>query len=123
MIALKRQSTLAELGLSYEIVGNGSSIIRQCPATGCSIEKSGVVLLYTDDATEPQYVDVPDLLGKTAAEAEELLRNAGLNVVTIGASAESSDAIVQFQSEQAGSSVEKGTVITLTMTTDDQTGW
>lgn len=119
----KAKSTLAELGLSYEIVGNGSSIIRQCPATGCSIEKSGVVLLYTDDATEPQCVDVPDLLGKTAAEAEELLRNAGLNVVTIGASAESSDAIVQFQSEQTGSSVEKGTVITLTMTTDDQTGW
>jgi len=117
------KSILAELGLSCEVVGNGSSIIRQCPATGFSIEKSGIVLLYTDDATEPQYVEVPDLLGKTAVESEEALREAGLNLVTIGASAENSGAIVQFQSEQAGSSVEKGTVITLTMVLDDQAGW
>ena len=117
------KSMLAELGLSCEVVGNGSSIIRQCPATGFSIEKSGIVLLYTDDATEPQYVEVPDLLGKTAVESEEALREAGLNLVTIGASAENSGAIVQFQSEQAGSSVEKGTVITLTMVLDDQAGW
>ena len=66
--------------------------------------------------------EVPDLLNKTAAEAEILLRDAGLNIVTIGASAENAEARVQFQSEQAGTSVEKGTVVSLTMTIGGQTG-
>ncbi len=116
------KTTLSELGLEYEVIGSGDSIIRQCPATGSSVEKGGVVLLYTDTDAELQYVEVPDVLEKTAAEAEEILRNAGLNVVTIGVSAENSEAKVQFQSDPAGTSVEKGTVISLTMTINDQTG-
>ncbi len=116
------KSALAERGLEYEIVGNGTAVIRQCPATGSSISKGGIVLLYTDDATEPQYVDVPDVLNMTAAEAEIALRNAGLNIVTIGASADNAEARVQFQSEQAGAQVETGTVISLTMTISDSTG-
>ncbi|MGN0631139.1 MAG: penicillin-binding transpeptidase domain-containing protein [Ruminococcus sp.] len=116
------KTILMELGLEYEVVGTGSSVIRQCPATGFSIAKGGIVLLYTDDAAEPQYVEVPDVIDKSAAEAEIALRNAGLNVVTIGASAENANAKVQFQSEQQGTQVEKGTVVTLTMSINDQTG-
>lgn len=116
------KSTLMELGLEYELIGTGTSVIRQCPATGFSIAKGGIVLLYTDDAAEPQYVDVPNVIDMSASEAEVALRNAGLNVVTIGASAENINAKVQFQSEQSGSQVEKGTVVTLTMSINDQTG-
>ncbi len=116
------QSELTELGLEYEVIGTGTTVIRQCPATGSSVGKGGLVLLYTDDATEPQYVEVPDLLNMTAAEADVVLEEAGLNVVTIGATAENANATVQFQSEQAGSFVEKGTVISLTMTIKDLTG-
>ena len=39
----------------------------------------------------------------------------GLNIVTMGASSDNADAKVQFQSEPAGTSVEVGTVINLTM--------
>ncbi len=116
------KETLAGLGLEYEVVGEGTSVIRQCPPTGSSIAKNGIVLLYTDDAMEPQYVKVPDLLDRTAAEADILLQQAGLNIVTIGASAENANAKVQFQSEPADTMVERGTVISLTMTINDQTG-
>ncbi len=116
------QQTLTELGLEYEVVGDGTSIVRQCPRTGSSISKGGIVLLYTDDATEPRYVEVPDVLGKTAAEADTILQQAGLNIVTIGASADNAEAKVQFQSEPEGQLVEVGTVISLTMTINDQTG-
>lgn len=116
------KSELTELGLEYEVIGTGTSIIRQCPATGFSMAKGGLVLLYTDSEADPQYVDVPNLLEMTAAEAEIALRNAGLNIVTIGASAENPDARVQFQSEQEGARIEKGTVVTLTMAINDQTG-
>lgn len=116
------KETLDELGLTYEVVGEGTNVIRQCPATGSSVAKGGVVLLYTDNATEVKYAEVPNLLEKTAAEAEQLLQQAGLNIVTIGASAENTDAKVQFQSEPAGTHVELGTVISVTMTINDQTG-
>ncbi len=116
------QAELTALGLEYEIVGTGTTVIRQCPATGSSVRKGGMVLLYTEDAAEPQYVEVPDLQNMTVAEADIALQNAGLNIVTIGVSAENANARVQFQSEQAGSFVEKGTVVTLTMTINDLTG-
>lgn len=116
------KEALTALGLEYEIVGEGTNVIRQCPATGSSIAKGGVVLLYTDDAAEPKYVDVPDTLGMIVAEAEVALRDAGLNIVTIGASADNPNARVQFQSEQVGAQVEMGTVISLTMTISDSTG-
>ncbi|MBO5226894.1 MAG: PASTA domain-containing protein [Ruminococcus sp.] len=116
------KTTLTDLGLEYEIVGSGSTVIRQCPATGSSVAKGGIVLVYTDDASEPQYVEVPDVLNKTAAEAEEILRQAGLNIVTIGVSADNAEARVQFQSEHEGTKVEVGTVVSLTMTISDETG-
>lgn len=116
------KATLTELGLECEVIGTGTSIIRQCPVTGSSMEKGGIVLLYTDTEADLQYVEVPNVLEKTAAEAEVILRNAGLNVVTIGVSAENSEARVQFQSDPEGARVERGTVISLTMTINDQTG-
>jgi stage V sporulation protein D (sporulation-specific penicillin-binding protein) len=116
------EDTLTDLGLQYEVVGDGTAVVKQCPQTGSSVNKGGIVLLYTEESAEPQYVEVPDLIDKTAAEADDLLQQAGLNIVTIGASAENTNAKVQFQSETAGTLVEVGTVVSLTMAINDQTG-
>jgi beta-lactam-binding protein with PASTA domain len=86
------------------------------------IAKGGKVILYTEEDTEPQMVEVPDLLNMTAEEANAALTACGLNIVTMGASSENSEAKVQFQSEVAGSSVEVGTVVSLTLTINDQSG-
>ncbi len=116
------QSTLDDLGLTYEVVGEGTRVISQCPKTGSMIAKGGKVILYTEEDTEPQMVEVPDLLNMTAEEANAALTACGLNIVTMGASSENSEAKVQFQSEVAGSSVEVGTVVSLTLTINDQSG-
>lgn len=115
-------ATLDDMGLSYEIVGEGSSIVSQCPKTGAVIEKGGKVILYTEENTEPEVVEVPNLVGLSAAEANTALTQLGLNIVTMGASSDNADAKVQFQSEPAGTSVEVGTVINLTMSINDQSG-
>ena len=108
-------ATLDDMGLSYEIVGEGSSIVSQCPKTGAVIEKGGKVILYTEENTEPEVVEVPNLVGLSAAEANTALTQLGLNIVTMGASSDNADAKVQFQSEPAGTSVEVGTVINLSL--------
>ncbi len=115
-------ATLDDMGLSYEVVGEGSSVVSQCPKTGAVIEKGGKVILYTEENTEPEVVEVPNLIGLSAAEANTALTQLGLNIVTMGASSDNADAKVQFQSEPAGTSVEVGTVINLTMSINDQSG-
>ena len=115
-------ATLDDMGLSYEVVGEGSSVVSQCPKTGAVIEKGGKVILYTEEDTEPEVVEVPNLIGLSAAEANTALTQLGLNIVTMGASSDNADAKVQFQSEPAGTSVEVGTVINLTMSINDQSG-
>lgn len=115
-------ATLDDMGLSYEVVGEGSSVVSQCPKTGAVIEKGGKVILYTEENTEPEVVEVPNLVGLSAAEANTALTQLGLNIVTMGASSDNADAKVQFQSEPAGTSVEVGTVINLTMSINDQSG-
>lgn len=115
-------ATLDDMGLSYEVVGEGSSVVSQCPKTGAVIEKGGTVILYTEENTEPEVVEVPNLIGLSAAEANTALTQLGLNIVTMGASSDNADAKVQFQSEPAGTSVEVGTVINLTMSINDQSG-
>ena len=56
------------------------------------------------------HTEVPDVSGKSADFARQMLTAAGLNCQVAGDSA----GTVQSQSEAAGSSVQKGTVVTIT---------
>ena len=42
------ESTLAQLGLTYEVVGDGTTVASQSPSTGTSVTKGGKVILYTE---------------------------------------------------------------------------
>jgi len=116
------KTTLEALGLSCEIKGEGDSVIKQCPQTGSAISANGKVILYTDADYTTEYVQVPDVRRFTANDANTALTNRGLNYVSVGASADRSDVLVQSQSVTPGESVEVGTVIELTYMVNDQSG-
>lgn len=116
------KQTLDDLELTYEVIGEGNRVLAQCPQTGTAIQKGGKILLYTEDNVEPKKVVVPNLTGMTADQANQALTANGLNIVTLGASSQNSAAKVQFQSEPAGSTVDIGTVVSLTMIINDQSG-
>lgn len=109
------KATLDQLGLTYEVVGNGDTVLTQSPRTGTNIAKGGKVLLYTEEIIGEELVEVPNLIGMTLEQANETLRYYGLNYVSLGATADSSSATVQYQSEEAGTYVARGSSITLTM--------
>ena len=113
--------TLDELKLSYRIIGEGETVVSQCPATGSSVSAGGSVVLYTDKS-KPEKVEVPDLKGYTASDANEKLANLGLNYISVGASADDSSVLVEHQSIEAGMEVEIGTVVTLTYLVNSQSG-
>ncbi len=109
------EATLEQLGLTYEVIGEGDTVLEQSPMTGTTVAKGGKVLLYTEQGQTRDTVEVPNLLGLTVAQANETLAYYDLNYAVMGASASSEGATVQYQSVEAGSQVARGTSITLTL--------
>lgn len=104
---------LSEAGLSYEVVGSGTSVINQTPPAKSTLSKdNGLVILYTSEDTEEKTATVPSVLGMTAAEANKALANAGFNIHLTGA-LNGSDAVALSQSIAAGTTAPKGTVISV----------
>lgn len=111
----KAKSELSAAGLSFEIVGNGSTVLAQTPKSGTTLERDiGRVILYTENDTVTAIV--PKTEGKTLAEALRLLTDAGLNANIKGANANSTvaqSAVVLYQSLPPGSICDRGTAITI----------
>ena len=115
------KSTLEQLGLTYEVVGSGSSVVSQSPTTGTSIVKGGKVLLYTEQNATPDLVSVPNLVGMTASQANETMAYYGLNYALVGASASSEGALVKSQSVPEGTQIQRGSSVTLTLSAGEAT--
>ena len=115
------ESTLAQLGLTYEVVGDGTTVASQSPSTGTSVTKGGKVILYTEvGGNSGDTIEVPNLVGMTAAEVNETMTYYDLNYAIVGSSASESGALVQYQSEEAGTVGPRGTAITLTLSVSQQ---
>ena len=110
------------LGFEVEIVGDGSVVRSQSPAADTLMESQNAkIILYTEKDMEKSTVTVPDLSGKTAVSANEILANHGLNIRIEGTNnyMSGSGAVAVAQSHAPGSEVEKGTVITVTFRNQD----
>ena len=111
------QTTAESLDFRVEIVGEGSVVRAQSPAPGTTVESANAkIILYTDRDPEKSLVKVPDVIGKTAVTANELLANHNLNIRIEGTNnyLSGSGAVAISQSHAPGSEVEPGTVITVT---------
>lgn len=115
------KETLEAMGLSYTVKGEGEYITGQCPATGSSVSPGGTVVLYTEEDYAPEMVEVPDLKGYAAADANVKLTNLGLNYIAVGGG-DDSGVLVEQQTIAAGEMVEVGTVITLKYLVNSQSG-
>ena len=105
-------------GLKVLVVGDGTVVTSQLPESGTYVEKKGAtVVLYTGKAAQSEDVSVPNLMGMTAAHANQTLTNIGLNVKIEGTPhylTGNEEIVVVEQSIQKGTMVAKGTVVTLT---------
>ena len=103
---------LDKLGLKYEIVGNGDTVLAQTPGVADAfICAGGRVILYTAKDSE-LYATVPNTVGMTLSEANAALNGAGLNMM-ITAPPEHHGATVKAQSIAAGTVVPRNTVVSL----------
>ena len=108
------QVSLNTKGLKHQLVESESDqtaavVTYQYPHAGAAVASGTTIYLYTDTYSG-SHTEVPDVSGKSADFARQMLTAAGLNCQVAGDSA----GTVQSQSEAAGSSVQKGTVVTIT---------
>ena len=109
------QSELNKAGLKHVILGSGDTITYQYPYAPMEVPYGSTVYLYTEAETGSM-TTVPDAAGKTGTFAGQMLHSANLNVRISG----DPDGRVVSQDVAAGSSVEYGTVVTLTTDTAAQ---
>lgn len=107
------KKTLEENNLNFVVVGDDSTVTRQCPSGADTIPNGGTVYLYTDDS-EKQTVNVPNFIGLTVNEAKDLASSSNLNIQIAGNSMSSGTVVAYRQSEETQAKVEKGTVVTVT---------
>ncbi len=103
------QVELNKMGLDHRRVGGGPTVLAQYPVAGTTVPGGTTVYLYTDSA-DIRKVPVPDVKGKSAPLASQMLAGAGLNVKLEGPE----EGIVTAQDVAGGSEVPMGTLITLT---------
>lgn len=107
------KKTLEENNLNFVVVGDDSTVTRQCPSGADTIPNGGTVYIYTDDS-EKQTVNVPNFSGLTVNEAKDLASSSNLNIQIAGNSMSSGTVVAYRQSEETQAKVEKGTVVTVT---------
>ena len=108
------KSRMESRGFTCKVVGAGDTITDQTPAGGAVIPGKSTVILYAGAEKPNTMYTVPQLVGKTAAEANVAATNAGLLVRFSGATQTTSGNIrVLSQSLEAGQQVPAGTVITV----------
>ena len=81
-------------------------VTYQYPRAGAEVPYGTTVYLYTD-TYEGKHAEVPDVTGKSADFARQMLNAAGFNCTVEGSGT------VQSQSEAPGSSVQQGTIVHL----------
>ena len=107
------QVSLNIRGLKHQLVessGNNTAapVTWQYPTAGTTVPSGTTIYLYTE-GYGGKTTEVPDLTGKSADFARQMLLAAGLNCTVEG----SAEGLVQSQSEAAGSSVQMGTIVNI----------
>lgn len=103
----------------YEVIvkGNGRYVTSQMPKGSSVIDRTNkIITLYTNNEPEELSATVPDLVGKGAYAANQMLANAKLNICIEGTDnyMSGAGAVVINQSIPAGTKVSPGTVVTVT---------
>lgn len=103
---------LSANGFSFRNVGSGDTVTDQTPAGGAIVPNSAEIILYLGAEKSGEKCIVPNVVGDSAATANQKIVNAGLIMGVSGATNASSSTVRAIsQSIAAGTEVEAGTVV------------
>lgn len=113
---LKDAGLVAEITEENDEKVEAGIVLSQDIEDGETVNKGSTVKLVVSKGSGIVNVEVPSLVGKTEQEARNLLTEAGLKVNVVNDEDESkNDGVVLRQSRDAGTEVQEGTTITITV--------
>ncbi len=113
---VEAQKILQSAGLEYSTNASADDIVKeQVPPKGTALTEGGIVKLYVEGNDERVSQTVPDLKGVTFEQAKIMLKAKNLNIASTGSG------IVIAQDPIAGTSVDEGTVINVTLQQETNT--
>ena len=99
-------------GFSCRAVGDGDTVTDQTPAGGAIVPNNAEIILYFGAEKSTDKCIVPNVVGDSAAAANQKLVSAGLIMSVSGATDRSSSSVRAIsQSAEPGTEVEAGTVV------------
>ena len=112
-LSVSEAQTAAETdGFDVTVKGDGETVVSQIPAASSTLSKGGNIVLYTDSDSQSEKVVVPNLVGYSVSEVNNVAGAYGLNVSFVGAA--SSGVVSTTQNIESGTEVSPGTVISVT---------
>ena len=99
------KASLESMGMNVTVIGNGNEIVKQYPTKGEKITKGTNIFLITNDTN----LTVPNVVGLSSKQAEDLLRLLNISVKLDG------NGYVTSQSIAPGSLITGGMEITLSL--------
>ncbi len=112
--------TLAAEGFDCRVIGSGDTVTEQLPLTGTVVAHGSTVIVYAGASPSAALETMPGISGLSYAEAVQELGKYGafLRSNTVVRDADSQR--VFTQSVKAGSNIKHGTVVEVSLTSDDE---
>ena len=110
--AATAERELKRIGFSCRIVGEGERVTGQVPSGGLSIPGGSTVVIYMGEEVPQDMVEIPDMVGMSAAKVKETLDDLGLFLRATGVSSGyNANVAAASQSLEPGTMVVPGTVV------------
>ena len=106
------EEKIKDAGLDFSVYGEGDVVISQSPDPGVAVPSGGSVALFTDQASQNETVEVPNLTDLSYSDANDVAVEAGVQIKVTGAYTSDSSRS-SAQSIKKGEKVKPGTVITV----------
>lgn len=113
-------NTLNALNLQVDVIGDGETVVAQVPSRKSTLPRNGKVILYTEADYETEYTTVPNIIGYSVSDVNEILTNANLNFKAGDGASSHSGSIAFQQNYGEGCIVPVGTIIEVTFIIKDE---
>lgn len=108
------KARLENAGFAFRTVGSGAEVTAQTPDGGAIVPNNASIVLYLGEEKNNDLRAVPNVVGLTAAEANQRLTNAGLIMrVTGTTSTDSGNVKAISQDREEGTEMAPGSVVTV----------
>ena len=114
------KKTLADAGFECRVIGSGATVTAQLPLTGTVIAEGSTVIAYAGASPSAALEIMPGVRGLSYAEAVEELGKYGVFVRSSNVVQDPEAQRVLTQSVKAGADVKHGTVVEVTLVSDDE---